>query len=368
MAKWIEPDPILRDIPDTIVTLDLSAGEHPEKGFKLIRSLQRFEDYKQGLSDVMRKVKARAKKEHWKPFCYYGVVSNKHLSDQKTGEEVSKGNSRICNWHIHMIFYSETATLEEVKHYANIARYYWAGQARSKTGGKDKGGYNFGANNQDYNPYAESGTVLKWYYTYYQAYNDNYTSAKWNGKKFTMMKKSDFHELMEQEWEKLTPEQSERAEKRRAKWRTRSRDCDEIIDNNERLMINLLATPMDYILTQLEQMGIDNTGFEPAPHKDLLIHKLLRKHKGAFSGVVEYKGVDSAVYEVTNKIYALAVELGGVNAGAILKRLADRADIRLLDKVRGYLIYNIELTNVEKYGKTWIIEKGKDLAIERAHQ
>ena len=66
MAKWIEPDPILREVPDTIVTLDLSAGEHPEKGFKLIRSLQRFEDYKQGLSDVMRKVKALAQKEHWK--------------------------------------------------------------------------------------------------------------------------------------------------------------------------------------------------------------------------------------------------------------------------------------------------------------
>lgn len=366
MTKWIEPDPILREIPDTIITLDLSAGEHPEKGFKLIRSLQRFEDYKQGLSDVMRKVKALAQKEHWKPFCYYGVVSNRHLSDKETGEELGANNSRICNWHIHMIFYSETASLEDVRHYANMARYYWVGFERSKKNGKDKGGYNLGANNPKLNPYAESGAILKWYYTKYQAHNDNYTCAKWDGKKFTMMKKANFLDLMEKEWEKLTPEQLERAEKRRAKWRKRSQECDKVITNNERLMINLLATPMDYILTQLEQKGIDSTGVKPTHQKDSFVQGLLRKHKGYFSSVVQGTNTEGLIeYGVTGKQYALEVSLGGINANAILRKLMDGAEVNLLDKVRQYLIYNIELDCIDKDGVTWIVEKGKENILEK---
>lgn len=367
MAEWIEPDPILREIKKSLITVDLSAGEHPEIGFKKIRSLQTFEDYKEALNAVMRKVKRRAEKEHWKPFCYYAVISNKHLSDNSTGEELGKDKSRVCNWHIHMILYSPEADLDTLKSYGNKgARYYWTGQARAKTNGRDKGGYNFGGASPDLNPWAEKGVVLKWYYTNYQAYKDNYTCAKWDGKKFTMMKKSDFHELMEKEWEKLTPEQKERAEKRKAKWRARSQDCDAIIANNERLMINVLATPVDYILTQLEANGIDSTGLEVSGGKDLFVQKLLIKHKGYFSRVVQGTNTGNVIeYGITKKQYALAVELAGRNAGAILRELSDRADVKLLDKVRQYILYNIELDSVEKDGVTWIIEKGEEGNINR---
>lgn len=188
--------------PKHFVDLTLTAGEATDKGFCKARHEQELLDFQEALTAIFRKVNRRAAREGWK-YKVYIAFSDEHLSCDTpeynaNGEMGVDSSDRITNWHCHLVFYSDTYDMDTLKHVANVVRKYWISGARSKTKGRDKGGYNIGS-------YLGSKPAkvadLGWYYyCHYQCFA---RSLKCESGSF---KVNEWEKVLEREWDALDDE------------------------------------------------------------------------------------------------------------------------------------------------------------------
>lgn len=185
--------------PKNFVGLTLTAGESTERGLCKARKEQELADFQKAIRAIFRKVERRARREGWEyKVCIY--FSDEHLSRDTpqynaNGEMGIDSKDRITNWHCHLVFYSDSYDMDELKHVANVVRSYWTREARPKTKGKDKGGYNIGC--AFGNEPATLADLGWYYYCVFQSFTRSLKCEKGS------LKADEWDKVLAKEWDEL---------------------------------------------------------------------------------------------------------------------------------------------------------------------
>lgn len=185
--------------PKNFVCLTLTAGEKTDKGFCKARKEQELADFQKAIRAIFRKVERRARKEGWKyKVCIY--FSDEHLSRDTpqynaNGEMGVDSKDRITHWHCHLVFYSDNYNMDELRHIANVVRFYWISAPRKKTNGKDMGGYNIGS--PAGNASAELADLGWYYYCVFQSFARSLKCETGS------LKADEWEKVLAKEWDEL---------------------------------------------------------------------------------------------------------------------------------------------------------------------
>lgn len=238
-------------MPKNFVCLDLTMGNYVDywkQEFRFQQTAKRVRNmfYKihretvEGKENIHRfndKSKGTLK-DWWVNAC----ISCMSLSDDKEGNDKTKSElgkskgSRLSNWHIHIVFYSQDLDTENLLHVANCYRQKWVD--KYKVGGH--------SNNN-----ATICDIGKWYY----AISQSCIRMSFDSKKGRLPYKV-WDSMIETEREKLSEHDNDYLTRQIKKWQTRRLECIEVMKKNYNIISEETVSFAKVFSSLVDDMGI----------------------------------------------------------------------------------------------------------------
>ena len=239
-------------MPKNFVCLDLTMGDYVDywkQEFRFLQTAKRVRNmfYKIHREVIEENVKPRRTnkgtkvilKDWWVNAC----ISCMSLSDDKEGSDKTKSElgkskgSRLANWHIHIIFYSQDLDTENLLHVAHCYRQKWVD--KYKIGGH--------SNNN-----AIVCDVGKWYY----AISQSCIRMSFDSRKGRLPYKV-WDSMIETEREKLSEHDNDYLTRQIEKWQTRRLECIEVMKKNYNIISKETVSFAKVFLDLSEEIGLE---------------------------------------------------------------------------------------------------------------
>lgn len=238
-------------MPKNFVCLDLTMGNYVDywkQEFRFLQTAKRVQNmfYKIHREVIEENVKPKRTnkgtkvilKDWWVNAC----ISCMSLSDDKEGNDKTKSElgkskgSRLANWHIHIIFYSQDLDTENLLHVANRYRQKWV----------DK--YKIGGHSNNNAIVCDIG---KWYYAICQSS----IRMSFDSKKGRLPYKV-WDSMIETEREKLSEHDNNYLTGQIEKWQARRLECIEVMKKNYNIISKEALSFAKVFSSLVDDMGI----------------------------------------------------------------------------------------------------------------